>query len=212
MLSEKQHIVFDLDGTIIASTPFYLSILERIFASHGLCLDDGAKREAMGLSARSFLESRLTAPDLSRSIELIRSQSENDLDVIPLFNGMKNLLHGLFRRGVRMAVWTSRDSRSAKSLLHRNGLDSLFDLLVSADCVTRHKPDPEGLHFISRQWKCPIKEIVMIGDHDVDMIAAKSVGALPIRANWHGFSPGLYCHVGAMTMHSVDTLAEAFHA
>jgi phosphoglycolate phosphatase-like HAD superfamily hydrolase len=212
MLSKKQHIVFDLDGTIMASTPFYLAILERIFAGQGLSLDDATKREAMGLSARAFLEPRMTSLELSRSLDLLRLQSEIDLEVIPLFDGMKNLLRGLFRRGVRMAVWTSRDARSAKALLQKHGLDALFEVLVTADCVTRHKPDPEGLHYVSRQWACPIEELVMIGDHDVDMIAARSAGALPIRANWHGFSPGFQCDVGAMTIHRVDTLAEVFHA
>jgi HAD superfamily hydrolase (TIGR01549 family) len=210
MLREKKFIVFDLDGTILASTPFYIAILERIFAHHSLRLSDDEKREAMGLSARTFLEQRLPPVSVANALDILRQQSDYDLGLIPLFDGMKNLLRGLYRRGTRMAVWTSRDARSASALIQKHGLSALFDVIVTADCINQHKPNPEGLHYVARQWGCSVRDMVMIGDHDFDMMAARSSGAMPIRANWHGFHPDMECDYSAMTIQSVDGLAEAF--
>jgi FMN phosphatase YigB (HAD superfamily) len=91
-------------------------------------------------------------------------------------------------------------------LLEKRALTPLFDLVVTANCVQRHKPDPEGLHHIARQFNCCPTRLVMIGDHDADMGAARAAGSMGIRANWHGLTPGLRCGLGFPTLDSIEAL------
>lgn len=203
----RTHFVFDLDGTILSSTPFYHAILETIFSRNGLILTQEDKKLAMGLSARSFLAPKLKAEALDEALCHLRDQSKFDIEHIPLFEGIDEILHMLHRRGDRLAIWTSRDKASALSLLEKRGIIHFFEVVVSADCIIKHKPDPEGLFLIANVFGCVLADMVMIGDHDVDILAAKATGALPIRANWHGYMPGAECDFGALTIHSVQDLA-----
>ena len=111
-------------------------------------------------------------------------------------------------RGCKLAVWTSRDRTSALTLLQRNKLDHYFDVVIAADCVTKHKPDPEGLLRIATELGCDVDDVVMIGDHDVDVLAARAAGVKPIRANWHGYRRGENCRFGELTVHSVEELVQ----
>jgi HAD superfamily hydrolase (TIGR01549 family) len=208
MPRNRKNIVFDLDGTILSSTPFYHAILESIFQKNGLSLTDEDKALASGLSAKTFLSPRLSQQSLDDALRYLVEQSERDLHEIPVFEGFYELLHLLKQRGCRLAVWTSRDRDSALTLLKKNSLDHYFDLVIAADCVSKHKPDPEGLSRISDQFGCGMEDVLMIGDHDVDVLAARAAGAMIIRANWHGFRVGQTCNLGSITAHSVAELAD----
>jgi len=207
MPRDRSFLVFDLDGTIFASTPFYFSILEKVFEKNALELSDQEKSLAAGLSAKKFLSPRLSPEALAEALKFMNEQSTRDLEHIPVFEGFKELLITLRNNGRRLAAWTSRDYASTMLLLERHGLDQQFEIVVTGDCLENHKPDPEGLHRIANFFACNAKDLVMIGDHDVDIVAAQSAGAFAIRANWHGFREGQNCHLGAMTIHSVDDLS-----
>jgi|688.fasta_scaffold128835_3 HAD superfamily hydrolase (TIGR01549 family) len=208
MPRDRNFLVFDLDGTIFASTPFYFAILEKVFAKNGLQLSEAEKALAAGLSARKFLSTKLSADATSEALEFMNQQSTIDIEHIQMFEGLSCLLTTLLNRGKRLAAWTSRDHGSATLLLRKHQLDKYFDVIVTGDCVENHKPDPEGLQRIAGHFACSVSDLVMIGDHDVDIAAAQSAGALPIRANWHGFRDGQNCHLGAETIHSVRELSE----
>ena len=206
-LSRFSHFVFDLDGTLLSSSPFYVAILETIFARNGLILTEEDKLRAIGLTAHSFLAEKLPEPALDDAIKYLIEQSRVDLHHIPLFDGVAPLLQGLSDRGARLAIWSSRNRGSAEELLHKHDILHYFDQTVFADCVARHKPDPEGLLKLANLFNCLPSDMVMIGDHDVDMQAAQRAGAIGIRANWHGFTPELTCTLAHSTCHSVHQLS-----
>jgi phosphoglycolate phosphatase/pyrophosphatase PpaX len=208
MPRDRNFLVFDLDGTIFASTPFYFAILETVFAKNGLQLTEAEKALAAGLSARKFLSTRLSAEATAEALQFMNQQSAIDIDHIPMFDGLACLLKTLAERGKRLAAWTSRDHGSAMLLLRRHQIEKYFEVVVTGDCIENHKPDPEGLERIASHFGCDVTELVMIGDHDVDIAAAQSAGALAIRANWHGFKNGQSCQLGAVTIHSVKDLSE----
>ncbi len=206
MPRDRKIVVFDLDGTILASTPFYFSILDKIFHRHQMVLTDEEKALASGLSAKAFLAPRLDESAMNSALDYLKEQSAIDLHHIPVFDGFYGVLETLKLQGRKVAVWTSRDRSSALTLLSRNQLDKFFDVVVAADCVKKHKPDPEGLFAIAEQLGGATADMVMIGDHDVDVMAARAAGVAVIRANWHGYRQGENCRFGALTAHSVNDL------
>ena len=115
----RTFLVFDLDGTIFASTPFYFAILETVFEKNGLELSDAEKSLAAGLSARKFLATRLSAEATQDALHYMNLQSQLDLEHIQVFEGLSILLKTLTERGKRLAAWTSRDFGSAMRLLKK---------------------------------------------------------------------------------------------
>jgi HAD superfamily hydrolase (TIGR01509 family) len=204
MLSGHKHFVFDLDGTVLSSGPFYLSILERLCERYQVELTLADRRLALGLPARKFFTEKLPPHVQGPAFDFLVQQSIIELPHIPVFDGMQDLLRDLRKRGCRVALWTSRDKASTEALLTLRGIHDHFDLKVTYDCISRHKPDPEGLIHIAGKFGCDVRELVMVGDHDVDVQAAHSAGSKPIRANWHGLTPGFVCPSGAPTFETLD--------
>lgn len=210
-MQNRCNFVFDLDGTIIASSRYYLAIVETLCTRRGLEFTPAERRQCLGMPAVTFFAEKFgagapSAPEVTSALDHLYAQSRIDIEHIPAFDGMVDLLDTIRARGHRIALWTSREKHSTAKLLAKRELTGHFDLVVTADCVRRHKPDPEGLHHIARYFDCCPTSLVMIGDHDVDMQAAAAAGSRAVRANWHGLTPGAPCSLGFPTAESIEDL------
>lgn len=58
--------------------------------------------------------------------------------------------------------------------------------IVTCEDVTKTKPDPEGLLKLIKKLKVNSEEVVVLGDHSVDMLAARAANLNPIGIS-HGF-------------------------
>jgi septum formation protein len=71
---------------------------------------------------------------------------------------------------------------AVKSEFHLSGF-----AIVTAEDTTRHKPDPESLNIAMRRLGVSPQETAVIGDHAVDMQAARAAGILDRIGVTHGF-------------------------
>ncbi len=58
---------------------------------------------------------------------------------------------------------------------------------VTCDDVSRTKPDPEGILQLLKRFKVQTNEVVALGDHPMDMLAAKRAGVHAFGVS-HGFA------------------------
>jgi HAD superfamily hydrolase (TIGR01509 family) len=210
-MQNRCNFVFDLDGTIIASSRYYLTIVENLCTRRELEFTPSERRHCLGMPAVAFFAEKFgagnpEAPEVRSALDQLYFQSRIDIEHIPAFDGIVDFLITIRARGHRIALWTSREKHSTTQLLAKRGLAGHFDMVVTANCVRKHKPDPEGLHHIARHFDCCPTRLVMIGDHDVDMQAAAAAGSRAIRANWHGLTPSLPCSFGFPTAESIADL------
>jgi len=78
--------------------------------------------------------------------------------------------------------------------------------IVTADDVTKTKPDPEGILKLIDRLEVTSNEVIAMGDHPVDMYAAKAAGIHPIGTT-HGFSTAAELK-GAGAIRTVASLLE----
>ena len=201
-LANKNHWIFDLDGTLVDSFKYYIDFLDQKFFEKGLLLEKDEITRSLGLPAHRFLEEKLGVLDAKIALKELKERSVEDTRNIKPFDGIASLLTQLKSTEKKLAVWTSRESQSAQAILHSSGLEPYFSLLVAASCVAEHKPHTEGLKKISEHFGVSDPStMVMVGDHDFDMLAAKKFGAYGIRASWHRYEPKLECEYA----HIVET-------
>ena len=77
---------------------------------------------------------------------LIWDRVYNDLTQekpIPLKKGAKQLLDHIDSMGIQMAVASSTNTESAKSILTQSGILYYFDLIIGGEQVSNSKPNPE---------------------------------------------------------------------
>jgi len=85
-------------------------------------------------------------------------------------------------------VVTSKSMRMAMRGLERFGLERFFPVVISADCVTTHKPDPHPLCFAAERLGLPAEKCAYVGDSPHDMAASVAAGSVSIAALWGGFT------------------------
>lgn len=100
------------------------------------------------------------------------------------FAGVPETLAELRRRGLRIAVVTSKIRRGAEQELRTCGVANLIDVIVGSEDVLAHKPDPEPLLHALHLLGCSPQEAVMIGDTEADLLAARATGTRAAAALW----------------------------
>ena len=150
---------------------------DRERASHviGLGLHDAMRIAVPGLPAQRYPE----------FVESYRRHFLTRKDAMQLFDGMRELLHGLSKKHL-LAVATGKSRRGLDRDLEFHNLKPLFAASRCAD-ETNPKPHPAMLLEIMEELQTDSKSALMIGDtsHDLEMARAAGVDALAVTYGAH---------------------------
>lgn len=169
-------ILFDLDGVLVDSTPCVTRIWSAWAREHGLD-PDYVIHVAHG--QRTIETVRTVAPELDAEREMrdIEQRELNDTDGLVALPGAKQLLSQLPVN--RCAVVTSGTRRLAVKRLQAVGL-AVPEHMVTADDVTRGKPDPEPYLAGARLLGIDPRDAVIVEDAPSGIRAGKAAGATVI--------------------------------
>jgi pyrophosphatase PpaX len=123
------------------------------------------------------------------------------------YPGTVEALTEIARHGMPMGVVTSKGTEGARRGLTLFGLDGFFQVVVTADDVPIHKPDPYPLNAAAAALGIPLGYCVYVGDSPHDMQAAVSGGAIAVAALWGAFSSREVLAPGpAFALHDIGEL------
>jgi len=190
--SAARAVLFDLDGTLLDSIELirlsWLHCLEQHGRSH---IDVASLLSGMGTPL--LTQMRAIAESEEEALEMIRTyrrwnDANHDLHV-RAYPGVVEAIEELEARGSRVAVVTSKGRSSAERALRWLGLERLLPLLVSADDVALHKPDPtpvlHGLELLG--VVADRASSIYVGDAPVDLLAGRAAGVLVAAVTWGAF-------------------------
>ena len=174
-------ICFDFDYTLGDATESIVAGFQSAFANMGLPVPErDAIRATVGyvlddaytlLSGDASQEGRETFRPYYQAVAFPMQEAG-----IPLFPGTAELLRGLNRAGVQLAIVSSRRSASILPTMEREGLLECFSLVIGGGEVKRHKPDPEGLFLALERLGLRKEEMLFCGDTVLDAGAAQNAG------------------------------------
>jgi HAD superfamily hydrolase (TIGR01549 family) len=95
--------------------------------------------------------------------------------------GIVEILDFIKRCGVLLAIFTGKGRRTTLITLDTIGIKNYFDLIVTGDDVSNHKPSAEGIREIMNAFALTHEEVLMVGDAVADVDAAHEAG-IPIAA------------------------------
>lgn len=169
-------VVFDLDGTLLDSLPLVL----RAF-SHALSPFGGRPTMDMfanlgGPPEKIFPSLIADASHVPAAMRRLHEFNRENHHLIVPFTGATALLGELRSRGVQLAVWTGRDRLSTEHLFELHGLEEYFATVVCGDDLPTHKPDSAGLTEILGRLKREPRDVLYVGDADVDVLGGTGAG------------------------------------
>ncbi len=170
-------VVFDCDGVMFdsreANRAFYNHILavfgrkelteDELFYVHMHTVDESITHLFRGTRELEAAQAYRCTTDYSPFIPLMIMEP-----------GLKEFLDYL-RPRYKTGIATNRSTTMGR-LLEVFGLEDRFDMVVSALDVSNPKPHPESLLRIVNRFECLPREVLYIGDSDLDRIAAEAAG------------------------------------
>ncbi len=176
-------VIFDMDGLLLNTEPFYTKVSEHIAARYGKVFDWSVKRSMIGKRAEDSARIFTQALGLSMTpAEYLVARQEMLDELFPQAEpmpGAVRLTGHLHRHGILQAVATSSDHRhfDLKTTRHRQWF-GVFDCIVIGDDpeVKRGKPAPDiFLLAAERLGKLPVQCLVF-EDSPVGVEAARAAG------------------------------------
>ena len=167
-------VLFDFDGTLTNSLPLWRNAIRLALLSFGVELtpDEVVRRCFYRNWAEVALEFGIAETELFG--ERILSGLQREFLDATLFPGAIDAVKACAQTGVALGIVTSSPRKVVGQALPFLKLDSLFQTVISADDVKRHKPDPEPIEKALSVLAVHRDDTVMVGDSQADLGAAKA--------------------------------------
>jgi phosphoglycolate phosphatase len=180
-------VIFDLDGTLSDSFPWFLRVMNSVADKHGFrrIQEDDVER-MRGMNSREIIEHlRVPAwkvPAIARSM---RALKRAHLDQVPLFRGVDRLLQRLAGSGIIIAVVTSDNEANARRILGPGNAQRVTHFECGASLFGKAAKFKRVL----RRSGIPADQALCIGDEVRDLEAARSASIAFGAVAWGYASP-----------------------
>ncbi|GAB3540869.1 HAD family hydrolase [Arthrobacter tecti] len=186
-LEYLQAVLWDMDGTIVDTEPYWIEAEHELVNTHGGSWSD---EEATGLVGQSltFSAGVLQAAGVSLSVReiidhLIGRVTERVRVSVPWRPGARELLLALRENGIPCAMVTMSEQLLAQEVARKLPVGT-FELLVTGDMVARGKPDPEAYQLafdgLGSSRALDKSRVVAIEDSIPGIASAKAAGLVAL--------------------------------
>ncbi|NLI75401.1 MAG: HAD family phosphatase [Candidatus Riflebacteria bacterium] len=176
-------VIFDMDGVLIDSEPWYFEVNRRFFAERGIAITRADFECYAGMGMVTMWEKvrvRYRLPETAVDLAAQETEafhrfllSQARLDPIA---GARDLLEGLSRRGVFLGLASSTPRKNVDCVLERTGLRPFFGASVAGDEVTNGKPAPDIFLQAARLGGHEPARCAVVEDSGNGVRAAKAAG------------------------------------
>lgn len=203
-------VLFDMDGVITDTMSLHYEAWKREFKPYGITVDK------MDVYLREGMTSKLMAQEIARAKDKTLSDDEmkkiedektrifSELvgEQAKAYDGVRETLRMLRNNGIKLALVTGSRRVSVGSVLKKVGLEGAFDVIVSADDITKGKPDPEPYLVAMEKLDVPALDCVVVENAPLGIKAAKAAKV--------GFVIALTTTLDASYMQEADNIIPTF--
>jgi HAD superfamily hydrolase (TIGR01509 family) len=190
MNRRPRSVLFDLDGTLVDSSPQHDRAFRTAIAAHRPeWLAEFRYEPLQGLTTEEAF-SRLGErdPDALKKLVSAKREAFASLGGLRAFPGAIALLADLSRRGVGVFVVTSAARASAMSALRATGLAMYVRGLIAAEDAPEGKPSPALYLAALKRFGLRARDSIVIEDSAAGIASARAAGMRVVRV--HGrFDP-----------------------
>ncbi len=199
--TNKEVILFDLDGTLIDSVPDLASTVNHMLeVLHRETFSEDTIRYWVGNGAQVLVKRALSG-QTEIDEDLDQSLFEKALEIFMTFYGqhlcidtaaypnVTATLHALKEKGYRLVIVTNKPFDFVGPILEALRLNGLFDFWLGGDSLEKKKPDPLPLLHACEHMHVSVDQCVMVGDSKNDLLAADSCGMQSVGVTY-GYNYG----------------------
>jgi pyrophosphatase PpaX len=179
--------LFDADGTLFDTADLICTCFQYVAEKYaGKTMNRSTIINGIGLPLKGQLIAHL-GPELDHD-QILDDYLQHQLSIlednISAFPHVTETLERLKGAGKKLAVVTSRRRFSLEKILHSTDTARFFDVLVTPEDTTRHKPDAEPALKAISLLGADKTSTVFTGDTSYDIGSGTSAGIDTIFVNW----------------------------
>lgn len=189
-------ILFDFDGTLADTAPGIVSTLRESLVRMDKPVpseEEMVNTIGLPLSTAFSLLGNMSEEEAEEGVRIYQDIfREFEIPKVRIFEEVAETLEALSGQGIRMAVVTSRDSRSLNMIMQKQGIDHFFETQVTFNDHLPSKPAPDMVLALLERMEIQPEETLVVGDTTFDIEMGNRAG----------------CHTCAVTYgnHSLDAL------
>lgn len=173
-------VIFDMDGTLVATTESDFLAWQRVFSDHGRPLSFDDYFPLLGQKSQDVVEKGLgifgeqVAEILARKMAYFEEVvNEKGINVLP---GAEQLLQRLAEKNIPLALATSSRKMKMELVLQHSGLGKYFNHKISGEQVQQGKPNPDIFLLAAERLQVQPAECIVFEDAVSGVRAAKRAG------------------------------------
>ncbi|WP_409188661.1 HAD-IA family hydrolase [Bradyrhizobium sp. RDM4] len=203
-------VIFDLDGTLADSFPWFLRTINEVADRFGFRRVRDEDVEALRNASTREILSRLEVPvwklpAIARHARRLKGEAAAE---ISLFAGVETMLRTLAGRGVQLALVSSDSEANA-----REKLGEAAALFTHFDCAASLFGKPARFRRVIRRAGAEAGHVIAIGDELRDIEAARNVGIACGAVCWGYAAPAaLRAHGPDLVFERIGDIAPALLA
>lgn len=170
------HIIFDIDGTMLDSAYADMTALQKVlFELQNINYPISDLRFALGIPGEVALK-QLGVKDTSSANQLWNSYMQELSCTMKLFDGIKELLVELKNRSVNLGIITSKNKKEFHNDFTPFGIDTYFGTVITVEDSIAPKPSAEPMLAYLNKTGVKPQKVLYIGDTVYDWMCATNAG------------------------------------
>ena len=174
-----QAIIFDCDGTLADTMPLHFRAWQMAARRHGFSFPEHRFYALGGVPSREIVA--LLAKEQGLTLDAQAVAHEKDelyIALIDRVEAIEPVLDVVRRHHGRtpMAVASGGSQRTTGQALAQLGIDTMFDAVVTAEDVQRHKPAPDVFLEAARRLGVAPADCLAFEDTDIGLKAIRAAG------------------------------------
>jgi beta-phosphoglucomutase family hydrolase len=174
-------LIFDLDGTLSDSLPVHIASWHSVCEKLNCTFDERILVEMTGAPTINFAERIKREQNLEIDAEELVAMKQQEfwknINQIKPHDAIIDLMKNAHGK-IPMAVGTGASRQSAMLQMQELEIDHLFDFIVTADDVERHKPEPDTFLKCAELMNVEPRYCQVFEDGELGMQAAQTAGML----------------------------------
>lgn len=188
-LSNKQLLIFDLDGTLIDSVPDLANSVNFSLKNNNLPIHTtDSIRSFVGNGSYKLCE-RACPIDSDKALvdkihdDFLSHYHANTCVATTAYQGVNDGLKRLAKH-YTLAIATNKPMRFLPAILGKFGWADLFKMVLGGDSLDKKKPDPAPLLHICQTLGIESGQAIMIGDSKNDILAGQNAGLTTLALSY----------------------------
>lgn len=182
----QKAVIFDLDGVIIDSMPFYYKAWKYAFATVGIDVSEeeiygreGEKREVTARDVYRKYKKKEPSERIVRDIVAEEEKTYHQIFESKIFPGIEEVLRLLKAKNIKLGLVTGSVSKTIEKLKGENAqLFSFFDVIVTGEDTVHGKPSPDPYLVAVEKLNVPARNCYVVENAPLGIQSAVSAGLM----------------------------------